>query len=208
MYIKKFSFGFWIIFIVSLQSCKNQIKTEDENSEVYGKVMGNKVPEKDIVNALKIAGFVGSVINKMVCTAYYESQWRDASYNRNKNGSIDIGLFQINQINWKWCKVTKNSLVDIVTNTKCAKKIYNVLKLNAWYGYKAKRGICDKYKVGQKGVLKLTDSDADISSVLSPLDNILKNGEFATWGQGSIHQELTEKQMEESEQIEKSNLSE
>lgn len=137
-------------------------------------IEGRKLDSDEIASLLRQAGVPESVVPKMVCTAYYESQWRDRSWNwRNNNGSIDRGLFQINSAHLKGAyrnsagerisaglcvDLKADDLWDVEKNAQCAAKIYKEQGLTAWYGYKSHRttktvgGIrqqgCDSYKLG------------------------------------------------------------
>ncbi len=126
-------------------------------------IEGNEVEPSEIASLLREAGVPAASINKMVCTAFYESRWHDRSYNwRNNNGTIDRGLFQINSVH-----LQRNGLCDDITaeqlwnpakNAECASRVLKAQGLSAWYGYRAHRttkvvsGIrqlgCDVYKVG------------------------------------------------------------
>lgn len=82
--------------------------------------------------------------NLMVCIAKHESNYRADAINtkRNRNHTVDRGLFQINDVNVTMCNVDKQELFDAVKNTQCAVKIYNKQGLEAWSTYR----ICAKEK--------------------------------------------------------------
>jgi hypothetical protein len=137
-------------------------------------IEGRVLDTDEIASLLRDAGVPEASIPKMVCTAYYESKWRDRSWNwRNGNGTIDRGLFQINSAHLKGAYRTTSGerisaglcsdmqaddLWDVAKNAECAQKIFREQGLSAWYGYKAHRrtltsgGIkqlgCDVYKLG------------------------------------------------------------
>lgn len=137
-------------------------------------IEGRKLEATEIAELLRTAGVPESVVPEMVCTAYYESQWRDRSWNwRNTNGTIDRGLFQINSVHLKdryknrdgeWVGrglcygMSADDLWDVAKNAECAQKIYKAQGLSAWYGYKSHRTTrtvngmrqlgCDVYKIG------------------------------------------------------------
>jgi hypothetical protein len=107
---------------------------------------GRKVPEAEIRRDLANAGFSADVIPKMVCTAKWESSFYERASNRNGNGSMDRGLFQINSIHiggTPGCPSSSEALFDAATNTKCARAIYKMQGLRAWYGYRAHKRECD-----------------------------------------------------------------
>lgn len=127
-------------------------------------IEGEKIEATEIARLLREADVPASMINKMVCTAYYESQWRDRSWNaRNNNGTVDRGLFQVNSIHLKdpngLCDdLVADDLWSPAKNTACAAKILKAQGLSAWYGYRAHRTTkneggyrrlgCDVYKLG------------------------------------------------------------
>jgi hypothetical protein len=52
--------------------------------------------------------------------------------NYNSNGSFDVGVFQINQVNWKSCNGGR-APCGVDANLACAKKIYSSRKsFAAW----------------------------------------------------------------------------
>ncbi len=143
------------VLAFSAQGCKTSDSQEsDEGSELYGKVGGRHLSEKEVRTTLTQVGFPAKSINRFVCTAWYESNWTTQAINKNKNGSTDFGLLQINSGNWSWCGVSKTTLADPVVNAKCALKIFKSQGLNAWYGYRSNKRKCDSYGGGR---LKLTD---------------------------------------------------
>jgi hypothetical protein len=137
-------------------------------------IEGRQLDVDEIAELLRDAGVPEATIPKMVCTSYYESQWRDRSWNwRNGNGTIDRGLFQINSAHLKGAYRTSSGdrvsaglcsdmkpddLWEPAKNAECAQKIFREQGLSAWYGYKAHRttktagGVrqigCDVYKLG------------------------------------------------------------
>ncbi len=83
----------------------------------------------------------------MVCVAIHESALKPTAINGklNRNGSVDYGLFQINDKVWgEKCDVDR--LMDPKYNTECAKIVYDNQGLEAWYGYKKHKKKCDNYK--------------------------------------------------------------
>src|SRR5262245_28729524 len=74
---------------------------------------GERLTEVQIADYLRDAGFAEGVIPAMVCTAKWESSFYTGASHTNKNGSKDIGLFQINNRLWlKPCGVTERELLD------------------------------------------------------------------------------------------------
>lgn len=130
---------------------------EDENDEeAIGQVdekllAGRRIPPREVASILRNAGFPSHVVPEMVCTAKYESSFYERASNRNRNGSVDRGLFQINSIHLgrSGCPSRGNAgaLYTASTNAKCAYQVYRSQGLNAWYGYKAHRTECNNYRV-------------------------------------------------------------
>ena len=107
---------------------------------------GRRLSTGEIARHLRAAGFPENRIGPMVCTAKYESSYYERASNRNRNGSSDRGLFQINSIHLgetRGCPSSANALWDAATNARCAKAIYDMQGLNAWYGYRKHRTECN-----------------------------------------------------------------
>lgn len=110
-------------------------------------VTGRAVPPAEIASLLRGAGFPEAEIGPMVCTAKWESSWRDHSTNKNHNGTTDYGLFQINSVHLgtHGCPSTTAALFDDVKNTECAYQIWKSQGRKAWYGYQHHRAQCASY---------------------------------------------------------------
>lgn len=112
---------------------------------------GRRLSEHEVASVLHGAGFPSHVIPEMVCTAKYESSFYARASNRNGNGSIDRGLFQINSIHLGdgGCPSRANAgaLYDPATNAHCAYQVWRGQGLNAWYGYQAHRTECNGYRL-------------------------------------------------------------
>lgn len=126
---------------------------EDAVGQIDEKLLaGRKIPQREVAAILRNAGFPESVVPEMVCTAKYESSFHERASNKNRNGSTDRGLFQINSIHlgsMSGCpsRGNSNALYTASTNAKCAYSIYKAQGLNAWYGYKAHRTECNSYRI-------------------------------------------------------------
>jgi len=57
------------------------------------------------------------------CIAKHESGGNAHAENYNSNGSYDIGLYQVNNINWAQCSAGK-APCDPVVNVECAHKVW------------------------------------------------------------------------------------
>ncbi|KAI7793056.1 hypothetical protein IRJ41_003303 [Triplophysa rosa] len=47
-----------------------------------------------------ISGYAGASLGDWVCFQYWESRYNTAATNRNRDGSTDYGIFQINSQYW------------------------------------------------------------------------------------------------------------
>jgi C-type lysozyme/alpha-lactalbumin family len=111
---------------------------------------GRTVSQSETAQLLADAGFDDSVIAKMVCTAKHESSFRERATNKNRNGSLDRGLFQINSIHvggTRGCPSSGDSLFTASVNAKCAKAIFDMQGIKAWYGYRSHKTECDNFKL-------------------------------------------------------------
>jgi hypothetical protein len=147
----------WVLLVgaVSLVGCASETDAEEDEAteESTGALLaGRKVPEREIARLLREAGFPEDQVPKMVCTAKWESSFYEGAVNkRNRNGSVDRGLFQINSIHMgSWsCPRTVNSYFTAKTNTECAYDIWKAQGNRAWYGYRAHKAECDSYDVAE-----------------------------------------------------------
>src|SRR3954465_11806136 len=75
--------------------------TGDDGSEPTGEsqdhlLAGRRLSEREAAPLIRQAGFPESVVGKMLCTIKYESNFYERASNKNRNGSSDYGLFQVN----------------------------------------------------------------------------------------------------------------
>ncbi|XP_053661911.1 lysozyme c-1 [Anopheles marshallii] len=99
----------------------------------------------DLAKALANNGIAKTSLPDWICLVQNESAFRTSATNKNKNGSTDYGIFQINNKFWcdssygaNDCKISCDSLLndDITDDIKCAKLIFKRHGFNAWYGWK------------------------------------------------------------------------
>lgn len=127
--------------------------TEDSTSDESMLLAGERLSPARVASLLRQVGVEGAAVNKLVCTAKWESSFYTGAKNFNKNSagqvtSTDIGLFQVNDRWWlEECGVTRNELLDPLVNAECAKQIYDQQGITAWYGYKAHKAECDSYTI-------------------------------------------------------------
>ena len=147
--------------------CAAQTIEEDEGdvAESEDKLLaGRRLSEAEIARHLRSAGFPESVVGEMVCTAKYESSFYERASNRNRNGSMDRGLFQINSIHigdTRGCPTSADALWNAATNAKCAYAIYKAQGLNAWYGYRRPRTECNRYRAPASGAAASSSAPAE-----------------------------------------------
>ncbi|KAL0205187.1 hypothetical protein P9112_000494 [Eukaryota sp. TZLM1-RC] len=113
----------------------------------------NKVlTPKQVLSYAKKAGFTGQLAHTMVCIAKYESSYNSKAVNKNRDGSIDRGLWQINSRWWcadghNGCKVACSALFNPDTAARCARTVYKQQGLKAWVAYTKHKSTCDKFRV-------------------------------------------------------------
>ncbi|KAI1299249.1 Lysozyme c-1 [Halotydeus destructor] len=99
---------------------------------------------KELVHVHK---FDRSSIYDWICLVEAESSFRTNALGKNKNGSKDYGLFQVNDGYWcappgphNDCKVNCNKLIDddIHDDVRCIRIIHKRHGFDAWYGWKNK----------------------------------------------------------------------
>uniref|UniRef100_L7MBS7 lysozyme n=1 Tax=Rhipicephalus pulchellus TaxID=72859 RepID=L7MBS7_RHIPC len=108
------------------------------NAKVYGRCELASILVRNGIPRIKVPDWI--------CLAQAESSLNSKAVNRNRNRSIDYGIFQINNGYWcspgphNECKVSCSALKsdNIGPSIKCAKQIYKRHGFNAWYGWKRK----------------------------------------------------------------------
>jgi hypothetical protein len=135
--------------IIKSKPKKDQRAQIRKNSHWTQEVMNHnkRLPERHVAALLREVGFPAHSIPKMVCTARFESAFDTDAKNENRNGSRDVGLFQINEIWEKPCGMNKKDLMDPVKNAQCAKLVFEESGYWAWYGYRKNRVTCKNYAV-------------------------------------------------------------
>ena len=140
-----------LISIVSAGCAAETMEDDEEVGESEDRLLaGQRLTPSQVAAHLRAAGFPENTIGKMVCTAKYESSFYERASNKNRNGSMDRGLFQINSIHLggtRGCpsKGNAEALWNPATNAKCALAIYNMQGIRAWYGYRKHKTECDGY---------------------------------------------------------------
>ncbi|XP_058456243.1 lysozyme-like [Malaya genurostris] len=107
-----------------------------------------KFDKCSLAKALLNHGFNKADLKNWVCLVQNESGMDTTKTNKNRNGSSDWGLFQINDRYWcdprdknkkssNECKTPCSALLkdDITIASACAKKIFKRHGFRAWYGW-------------------------------------------------------------------------
>lgn len=129
-------------------------ETEGPVGESQDKLLaGRRIPEREAATLIRQAGFPESMVGKMLCTIKYESSFYERASNKNRNGSGDYGLFQVNSVHFgsMGCPSSASGLYDASRNAKCAYQIYKLQGINAWYGYRKHKSECDSYRAPAGG---------------------------------------------------------
>jgi len=140
--------------MLCLAACSSASGEEDGSGDTSSSedklLAGRKIPSAEVARILTNAGFPDDMLGPMVCTAKYESSFFERASNKNKNGTVDRGLLQVNSthLGHPSCPRTAEGLYDANTNAKCALVIWSEQGIGAWYGYKKHRAECDAYEVG------------------------------------------------------------
>lgn len=84
--------------------------------------------------------FTEADVERGLCTIQWESGWDPTAVNtKNKNGTIDRGLWQINSVHQgaRYWPSNVNTLLNAEYNTRCALQIWtDAGSYSPWYGYK------------------------------------------------------------------------
>jgi hypothetical protein len=120
---------------------------DDTSSDSEALLAGRVVPESEIADYLRQAGFPEDAVGPMVCTAKYESSFYEKASHKNSNGSTDYGLFQINSIHIgdHGCPKTVAGLYDGAANARCAYEVWTSQGITAWYGYDKHKSTCRNF---------------------------------------------------------------
>ncbi len=178
-------FALTSLFSVVTAGCA--VETEDEEEMVDESedrlLAGRRLSPSEVASHLRAAGFPENTIGKMVCTAKYESSFYERASNKNRNGSMDRGLFQINSIHLggtRGCpsKGNADALWNPATNAKCALAIYNMQGIRAWYGYRKHKTECDNYAAPGSAPISTGNDDTGNGSTSSEPDD---GGEGGCW---------------------------
>ncbi|NXG31036.1 LYSC protein, partial [Dromaius novaehollandiae] len=96
-----------------------------------------------------LSNYRGYSLGHWVCAAKYESNFNTAAINRNRDGSSDYGILQINSRWWcndgrtsgakNLCKISCSALLssDITASVNCAKRVVSDKNgMNAWVAWR------------------------------------------------------------------------
>jgi hypothetical protein len=109
------------------------LSTNSFSKEIHHK---NRISYSKFKKILILKNFPEESIDKMWCIAKNESNFNPLAYNYNKNGSFDVGLFQINQIWKKWCGMRDRDLLHVSKNAQCALLVLKKSGYAAWVTFR------------------------------------------------------------------------
>lgn len=98
----------------------------------HGQASGPFLSRLEVKEVLVRAGFPAQAIPTMLRIANCESSLSATAENVNRDGSVDMGLFQINERNWEACSVSKAELADPEGNARCAYQVWQQQGYGAW----------------------------------------------------------------------------
>lgn len=131
-----------IIILLSLIT----LESRSETNEYLKPINQPTITKEQLKAVLKTVGFKKHTINTMLCIAEKESNFDQMAVHRNRNKTVDYGLFQINSIHLKFCDTTTDELFNIQDNAKCALKVHKKQGFKAWYAYRKFKKYCSNYK--------------------------------------------------------------
>ena len=139
---------------------------------------GRRLSQTEAASLIRSAGFPSSVVGKMLCTIKYESNFYERASNKNRNGSVDYGLFQINSLHLGngGCPSSSSGLYTASTNAKCAYQVYKSQGVTAWYGYQKHKSECDRTPAPATSSTKPPAGDDDSSADDSGSDTTADGG--------------------------------
>ncbi len=111
------------------------------------KVSAYQLKASEVAKIMEEVGFPPPMIPIMTCISHHESSWRPDAHNYNSNSTTDYGLMQVNTIWLSRCHATRQSIMDVYTNAKCAYLVYQIQGLTAWVTFNKFRPECMNYKV-------------------------------------------------------------
>lgn len=122
-------------------------------SSAYAKVYDRCDLARELVNQ---HGFPQNTVSTWICIVQHESSYNTAAEGHlNTDGSVDHGLFQINDRYWcspggNGCNVACSALQDdnISDDCACAQLIYNQSGFGAWTTYQYCSGDTSSYTQG------------------------------------------------------------
>lgn len=165
------AFALTSLVSVFAAGCSAEAPEEEVGESEDRLLAGRRLAPSEIAGHLRAAGFAENTIGKMVCTAKYESSFYERASNRNRNGSVDRGLFQINSIHlgdMRGCpsKSNADALWNPATNAKCALAIFKAQGIRAWYGYRKHKTECDGYAAPRSSGIAASQDDTNDAGVL------------------------------------------
>ncbi|WP_437907424.1 hypothetical protein WME95_05740 [Sorangium sp. So ce327] len=110
---------------VSLTSCTERWKSPMKEARHGGRKLSDDEQMGIIARVWGDQPQHPNLAYQALCIIRYESDGWTEVENTNSDGTVDIGLFQINSANWNMCG-GKQKLKDPVSNAMCARDIWRM----------------------------------------------------------------------------------
>jgi hypothetical protein len=92
----------------------------------YAAKLGYKAPNSSMAAISEAARLYGLDETKMLRIAIVESSLNHKALNKNTNGTVDVGLFQINSVNYEACEAF--NIYNVRGNAMCAALLLSIHK--------------------------------------------------------------------------------
>lgn len=133
-FFDRFSFEFRPPIVVKIQKPVEIVERKEKI--VYIKEFSDSLPKPKTAIEKYICEKFANDCQIALAVAKAESGIREEAININSNGTIDMGIFQINSVHWKKPGCNPKSLLDGYKNIDCAYKIWQAQGWSPWVAYK------------------------------------------------------------------------
>lgn len=128
--------GLWSLVYEANKPKKNEVFVSETQAETP-KVETIEQPQKPQAEPSVYQKYFGDKASEAELVAKCESKLNSQAVGKNKNGTMDTGLFQINSIWHKEFGITAEQLLSADFNAEIAKKIFDKTgNWSAWYSSK------------------------------------------------------------------------
>jgi len=136
--------GIRVAYLIGMRTLKTILTIVALTLALYPKTSDAHAIRVTNLNTLrtiyKVAKKRGVDAQHLIKIAFMESTFKENAYRVNKNGTVDVGIFQINSVHWTTtCK--EFDVFTLVGNTECAAKIVKKIQL--------KHSMVDKHWLGR-----------------------------------------------------------